>query len=106
MLVRALPLSSISDDSVRKLYNELRASMTSNGMVPVEFVKDAEWNSVRIMGTYRPISLIQLLMDARKETTSTHVSEIEKCLTINKCLMFNVSLPQKRACKIVLYMIS
>ena len=96
IFVRALPFSSISDDSVRKLCNELKASMISIGMVPVGFIIDGEWNTIRTMGTDRPISVIQLLMDARKEATLMHVSEIEKCLTINKCLMFNVNFPQKR----------
>ena len=84
IFVRALPFSSISDDSVRKLCNELKASMISIGMVPVGFIIDGEWNTIRTMGTDRPISVIQLLMDARKEATLMHILEIEKCLTINK----------------------
>ena len=60
------------------------ASMISIGIVPVGFVTDGERNSIRTMGTDRPISVIQLLMDARKEATLMHISEIEKCLTINK----------------------
>ena len=80
--VRAFSFCSISDDSVSKVCNELRASMISIGLVPVGFVTDGEWNSIRTMWTDRPISVMQLLMDAQKEGTLMHVSEITKCLTI------------------------
>ena len=80
--VRAFSFCSISDDSVSKVCNELRASMISIGLVPVGFVTDGEWNSIRTMWTDRPISVMQLLMDAQKEGTLMHVPEITKCLTI------------------------
>lgn len=41
ILVRALPFPSISDDGVRTLCNELRASMISIGMVPVGLLQMA-----------------------------------------------------------------
>lgn len=84
ILVRALPFSVIADACIRRLCNELRDSMISIGMVPVGFVTDGEWNSVRTMRTERPISVVQLLMESRKEAMFTHVSDIEKYLTINK----------------------
>lgn len=84
ILVRAFPFSVVTHDCIRRLRDELRDSMISIGMVPVGFVTDGEWNSLRTMGSERPISVIQLLIDSGKEATSTHVSDIEKYLTINK----------------------
>lgn len=41
--------------------------MVNLGMVVVGFVTDGEFNSIRTMGSSRPISIIQLIMDSKAE---------------------------------------
>ena len=41
------------------------------------FVTDGEFNSLRTQGTSRPVSVIQLIMDAKSEARSTSSRQIE-----------------------------
>ena len=84
VLVRTLPFKSITDAKVRELKDELVARMKDAGLTNVGFVTDGEWNSIRTQGSERPVSVIQLLMDARKEAKSIRVTEIKKYLTYDQ----------------------
>jgi len=44
------------------------------------FVTDGEFNSLRTKGSQRPVSIIQLIMDAKKEANSTSFCRIERYL--------------------------
>ena len=44
------------------------------------FVTDGEFNSLRTQGTSRPVSVIQLIMDAESEAQSTSSRQIESSL--------------------------
>ena len=52
--------------------------MVKKGFVVVGFVTDGEWNLIRTQGSSRPVSVIQLLMNARKESTSTNINTIKR----------------------------
>lgn len=58
--------------------------MTSVGMPVVGFVTDGEFSSIRTMGNSRPISIIQLISDARAEARSTPLRPIESYLTLGR----------------------
>lgn len=47
------------------------------------FVTDGEFNSLRTMGSERPISILQLISDARQKAKSTSVTKIAKYLRLN-----------------------
>ena len=47
----------------------------------IGFVTDGEFNSLRTKGNHRPVSVIQLLMDAKAEAKSTPSRQIESYLT-------------------------
>jgi hypothetical protein len=51
------------------------------------FSTDGEFNSLRTMGSNRPISVIQLLMNAKAKARSMSVKVIEKCLQPVKGLL-------------------
>ncbi len=42
------------------------------------YVTDGEFNSLRTQGTNRPVSVIQLIMDAKNEARAIHSKDIEK----------------------------
>lgn len=44
------------------------------------FVTDGEFNSLRTKGSQRPVSIIQLIMDAKKEANSISFRRIERYL--------------------------
>lgn len=44
---------------------------------------DGEFNSLRTMGSERPISLLQLISDSRKMARSMRVSQIEHYFTLD-----------------------
>lgn len=44
------------------------------------FSTDGEFKSLRTMGSYRPVSVIQLMMDAKKEVKAMNARYIENCL--------------------------
>lgn len=57
------------------------------------FVTDGEFNSLRTLGSQRPVSIIQLIMDAKKEANSISFRRIErfrrpkhvgKCMTMDR----------------------
>lgn len=68
--VRFLPYHSVTDCRLRELCDELRSTMVNLGMVVVGCVTDGEFNSIRTMGSGRPISIIQLIMDSKAEGTT------------------------------------
>ena len=78
VLVRALPFKSITDAKVRELKDELVTRVKYAGLTNVGFVTDGEWNSICTQGSERPVSVIQLFMDARKEAKAIRVTEIRK----------------------------
>ena len=45
------------------------------------FVTDGEFNSLRTMGSSRPISIIQLIMDSKAEARHINVNTIRQYLT-------------------------
>ena len=81
--VRATPFKGITDARVRELRDEVRNVIISLNMTVVGFVTDGEWHSIRTQGSERAVSIIQLLMDARKEAGSIRVNQIKKYLKIN-----------------------
>ncbi len=83
VLVRALPFKGISDAKVRELRDQLVEKMQEKGLVTVGFVTDGEWNSIRTQGSKRPISVIQLQMNALAEAKSIKASNIKEYLKIN-----------------------
>ena len=48
------------------------------------FVTDGEFSSLRTMGNSRPISIIQLISDARSEARSMPSRRIESCLILGR----------------------
>ena len=50
------------------------------GFFLLEFSTDGEFNSLRTMGSHRPISVIQLMMNARTQARSISVKVIEQYL--------------------------
>ena len=76
--VRVMPFHSLTDAKVREIRDELKVAMVKKGFVVVGFVTDGEWNSIRTQGSSRPVSVIQLLMNARKESTSTNINTIKR----------------------------
>lgn len=49
------------------------------------FVTDGEFNSLRTQGSQRPVSVIQLIMDAKSEARAIPSKDIEKFFkTVNK----------------------
>ena len=73
--------NSLTDAKVRELHDELKVAMVEKGFVVVGFVTDGEWNLIRTQGSSRPVSVIQLLMDVRKESTSTNINTIKDTLS-------------------------
>lgn len=51
-------------------------------MKPTGFVTDGEFNSLRTRGKDRPISIIQLISEARSGARSTRVTIIERSLKL------------------------
>ena len=58
--------------------------MKDAGLTKVGFVTDGEWNSIPTQRSERPVSIIQLLMDPKKEAKSIRVHEIRMYLTYNQ----------------------
>ncbi|XP_073247312.1 uncharacterized protein [Porites lutea] len=79
--VRALPFKSITDAKVRQLRDDLKLEMENLGMVVVGFVTDGEFNSLRTKGSQRPVSVIQLMADAKSKAKSIPASRIARYLT-------------------------
>ena len=50
------------------------------GFFLLGFSTDGEFNSLRTMGSHRPISVIQLMMNARTQARSISVKVIEQYL--------------------------
>ena len=56
-----------------------------NLYLSIGFVTDGEFNSLRTQGSKRPVSVIQLIMDAKNEARAIPSKEIEKFFTpVNK----------------------
>ena len=49
-------------------------------------VTDGEWNKIRTKGVNRPVSIIQIMMDAKEEARKTRVRTIEQYLKPCKIL--------------------
>ncbi len=81
--VRAMPFRSITDAKVRELRDELRDALTSRGLVVVGFVTDGEWNSIRTQGSTRPVSVIQLMANARKEARKVSIKKIKEYFSLS-----------------------
>ncbi len=81
--VRLLPFNSITDAKVRELRDELKAALISCGLFVVGFVMDGEWNSIRTQGSCRPVSIIQLMANARKEAKKTNIKVIKEYFTLS-----------------------
>ena len=64
--------------AISLFHDELEVAMVKKGFVVVGFVTDGEWNLNRTQGSSRPVSVIQLLMNARKESTSTNINTIKR----------------------------
>ena len=63
----------------------VRPSSLSSIIVPFPgFVTDGEFSSLRTMGNSRPISIIQLISDARSEARSMPSRRIESCLILGR----------------------
>ncbi|CAH3133762.1 unnamed protein product [Porites lobata] len=58
--------------------------MENLGMVVVGFVTDGEFNSLRTKGSQRPVSVIQLMADAKSKAKSIPASRIARYLTPNQ----------------------
>ena len=113
--VRVLKYTSLTDKNARDLKDELKSTMEDMGMVtvgmfklynyfiillniihsssltfymfvsPKGFVTDGEFNSLRTQGSQRPVSVIQLIMDAKSEARAIPSKDIEKFFkTVNK----------------------
>ncbi|XP_077996424.1 uncharacterized protein LOC144449720 [Glandiceps talaboti] len=82
--VRLLPCGVIKDNTMRVLKNTVKDSMIAIGMIVVGFVTDGEWNSLRTMGTERPVSIIQLMMEAKSNARQTSVNAIKMYLTMDE----------------------
>ena len=53
------------------------------------FVTDGEFSSLRTQGSQRPVSIIQLIMDAKKEANSISFQQMERFLRpkhVGKCM--------------------
>lgn len=72
------------------LYNEKSPSLVNSGFILIGFSSDGEFNSLRTMGSKRPISVIQLMMNARAKARSMSVKAIEKCVRPIKGLLYNI----------------
>ena len=72
------------------LYNEKSCSLVNSGFILIGFSSDGEFNSLRTMGSKRPISIIQLMMNARAKACSMSVKAIEKCVRPIKGLLYNI----------------
>ncbi|XP_028407520.1 uncharacterized protein LOC114530130 [Dendronephthya gigantea] len=70
--------TSLTDKNDRDLKEELKTAMEDIGMTTVGFVTDSEFNSLRTQGKDRPVSVIQLIMDAKNEAKAIPSKEIEK----------------------------
>ena len=81
--VRVLPFHSLSDQKVMDLRDELKDALIARGLIVVGFVTDGEWNSMRTQGSHRPVSVIQLMMDAKKKANKVHINEIRQFLTLS-----------------------
>lgn len=84
VLVRVLPFKSVIDKKARELEGELRNAMTSMAMPVVGFVTDGEFSSLRTMGNSGPISIIQLISDARAEARSMPSRRMESYLILGR----------------------
>ena len=71
--IRVMPFHSLTDAKVTELHDELKVAMVPKRFVVVGFVTDGEWNPIRTQ-----VSVIQPLMDARKESTSTNINTIKR----------------------------
>ncbi|XP_035694410.1 uncharacterized protein LOC118428452 [Branchiostoma floridae] len=82
--VRVLPCRVVKDEQLRNLKDELKTAMEAIGMVVVGFVTDGEWNSLRTMGGSRPVSIIQLMMEAKAQARSLTAANIRRYLTLRE----------------------
>ena len=67
-----------------KYLSTARKNIDSNSsmhIIGVGSVTDGEFNSLRTNGINRPISVIEIIKEAKAEARSTHVKEIRKYLT-------------------------
>lgn len=58
----------------------IEAVVTFLFLLSLGFVTDGEFNSLRTQGSERPVSVIQLIMEAKKESNSIRSQDIEKYL--------------------------
>lgn len=60
-------------------------------IIGVGSVTDDEFNSLRTSGINRPISIIEIIKQAKAEARSTHVKQIRKFLTPKPFIGISVS---------------
>ncbi|XP_072046198.1 uncharacterized protein [Amphiura filiformis] len=89
--VRVMPVASVKDLTIRALQVELKTVMEELNMKVVGFVTDGEWNSLRTMGTTRPTSIIQLIMQAKEEASKMRIQRLEDIFKPN--LQINTPAP-------------
>ncbi|XP_065887166.1 uncharacterized protein [Dysidea avara] len=69
--VQCIPYKGLSDLKVRELSNRIIEEMTKRKMKVAGFTTDGEWNSLRSKGNTRPLSVFQVLSDARRKYSRT-----------------------------------
>ncbi|XP_065911420.1 uncharacterized protein [Dysidea avara] len=65
--VQCLPYKGLTDGRVRELSNKLIEEMTKRKMKVAGFTTDGEWNSLRMKGNTRPLSVLQIRSDVRRQ---------------------------------------
>ncbi len=63
--------------------DELKEELVRRGLSVVGFVTHGEWNSIRTQSSTRPVSVIQLMANARKTAKKTRVNLIKKYLSLS-----------------------
>ncbi|XP_028416819.1 uncharacterized protein LOC114541027 [Dendronephthya gigantea] len=81
--VRFMPYSSITDAKLRELELQIEDAMVTVNMVAVGFTTDGEFNSLRTNGKSRPVSVIEIIKNAKKKATSLSVGAITKFFTLD-----------------------
>ncbi|KAI8522119.1 hypothetical protein Bbelb_018730 [Branchiostoma belcheri] len=75
--VRVLPIRVVKDEEMRRLYG---------------FVTDGEWNSLRTMGGDGPVSIIQLMIEAKAQARTMTAGSTRRYLTLSRASRPGVSL--------------
>ncbi|XP_028518505.1 uncharacterized protein LOC114576310 isoform X1 [Exaiptasia diaphana] len=78
--VRFFSYHSVTDKRIGELKKEIVEAMKKLQMLPIGFVTDGEFNSLRTAGSERPISIVQLIMDSRNEAKKINSNTIAKYL--------------------------